>query len=58
MGIDEAERVAADAKLLLEERELLMEELQRQQQQNKQYQQQGGSHFSIIGHRVGLFSMP
>lgn len=38
--------VAADAKLLLEERELLMAELQRQRQHNKeadqQYQQQGG----------------
>ena len=36
MGSEEAEMVAADAKLLLEERELLVEELQRQKQHNKQ----------------------
>lgn len=45
MGSEEAEMVAADAKLLLEERELLLQEVrtlhQQQQEESICYQQKG-----------------
>lgn len=61
MGSEEAEMVAADAKLLLEERELLLQEVrtlhQQQQEESIGYQQRGEKELILTSGKMKSYAL-